>query len=77
MIHHDRKAVRVGELFCAAKLELLDRNRRRDVVADDHIDGAFDDLSRENRLAHVLAKNFLRDRLLHKISFISVKFARF
>ena len=77
MIHHDRKAVRVGEFFCAAKLKLLDRNRRRDVVADDHIDGAFDDLSRKNRLAHVLAKNFLRDRLLHKISFVSVKFARF
>ena len=64
MIHHDAKAVRVGELRRAASLKLLDRDRSRDVVADDHVDVAFYDLTCENLASYVLAENLFGDGLL-------------
>ena len=64
MVHHDAKAVGISKLRRAASLKLLDGDRSRDVVADDHVDVAFDDLARENLAPYVLAENLFGDGLL-------------
>ena len=72
MVHHDAKAVRISELRRAASLKLLDGDRSRDVVADNHVDVAFYDLARENLAPYVLAENLFGDGLLfvlHKFPF--------